>query len=67
MLDHDCLINIIATAARGSVFVSTVILYSMAYDVTDVTNDNNFAPALSARASAVLIDMVRKPSVKQKS
>ena len=36
MLDHCSQISIIASAARRSVYVSAVVLYSLAYDATDV-------------------------------
>ena len=48
MLDHQGQISIPATAARGPIYVSTVISYSLAYDATDVMDDDNLATALSA-------------------
>ena len=54
-----------ATAARGPVFVSAVVSYSLAYDATDVMDNDNLATALEAQIqiSIVLIGMVRKPSI----
>ena len=43
MLDHQGQISISARAGRGPVFVSTVILYSLAYDAADDTADDNLA------------------------
>ena len=65
MLDYLGQISIPATVGRGPVFISTVILYSLAYDATDVMDDNDLATALSAQIqdSAALIGMVRKPLV----
>ena len=65
MLDHQGQISIPAIMARGPVFVSAVILYSLAYDVTDVMDDDNLATALLAhiQISIALIGMVIKPSV----
>ena len=48
MLDHQGQISIPATAARGPVFVSAVVSYSLAYDATDVMDNDNLAPALEA-------------------
>ena len=52
-------------AERGPVFFSTVISYSLAYDATDVMNDNDLATVLSVyiKVSIALMDMVRKLSV----
>ena len=44
MLDHLGQISISATVARGPVYVSTVISYSMAY--ADVMDNDDFASAL---------------------
>ena len=65
MLDHQGQISIPATAARGPVFVSAVVSYSLAYDATDVMDNDNLATALEAQIqiSIVLIGMVRKPSI----
>ena len=56
---------ILAMATKGSVFVSTVVSYSWAYDAVDVMDNDNLATALSAQIqiSIVLIGTVRKPSV----
>mgnify|MGYP006186246423 CR=1 FL=1 len=65
MLDHQGQISIPATVARGPVFVSAVVSYSLAYDAADVMDNDNLATALSVQIqiSLVLIGMVRKPSV----
>ena len=65
MLDHQGQISIPTTAARGPVFVSAVVSYSLAYDATDVMDNDNLATALEAQIqiSIVLIGMVRKPSI----
>ena len=65
MLDHQDQISIPATAARGTVYVSTVVSYSLAYDGTDVMDNNNLATALSVQIqiSIASIGMVIKPSV----
>ena len=64
MLDHQSQINIPTTVARGPVWVSTAILYLLAYDATDVMDNNNLATALLAQIhiSFTLIT-VRKLSV----
>ena len=48
----------------GPILVSAVVLYSLAYDATDVMDNDNLATVLSAQiqVSIVLIGMVRKPS-----
>ena len=65
MLDHWAQISIPATAGRGPVFVITVVSYSLAYDATDVMDNNNVVTALESQIqiSAVLTGMVRKQSV----
>ena len=65
MLDHQGLISIPVTAARGPVYVSAVISYSLAYDTADVMDDDKLETALSAQiqVKVALIGMVRKPSV----
>ena len=52
-------------AAYGPVYVSTVILYSLAYDAIDVMDNNNLATALTAqvKVSIALIGKVRKLSI----
>ena len=64
LLDHQGQIGISATVARGPVYVSTAISYLLAYDATDVMDNDNLATALSAQIqiSIALIDAVRKPS-----
>ena len=66
MLDHQGQISIPVTVARGPVFVSTVISYSLAYNAADVMDNKNLATALKAQIqmSLVLIGTVRKPSIK---
>ena len=49
MLDHQGQINIHTTVARGPVLVSTVVSYSLAYDDTNVMDNDNLATALSAQ------------------
>ena len=65
MLTHQGQICISATVAKGPVYVSTGISYSLANDATDVMGNYNLATALSAQIqmSIVLIVTVRKPSV----
>ena len=41
MLDHRGQISVPTTAARGPVFVSTVVTYSLASDATDVMDNDN--------------------------
>ena len=67
MLDRWGRISIFATVARGQAYVSTVISYSLAYDATDVMDNDNLGTALSAQIqiSIVLIAILRKPSVEQ--
>ena len=48
--------------ARGPVFVSAVVSYSLAYDATDVVDNDNLVTALESQ-SALLIGAVRKPSI----
>ena len=49
MLDHWGQISIPATVARGIVFVSLIILYLLAYNATDVLDNDNIATALLAQ------------------
>ena len=65
MLDHQGQISIPTTAARGPVFVSAVVSYSLAYDATDVMDNDNLATSLEAQIqiTIALIGMVRKPSI----
>ena len=49
MPDHQGQITLPARVVRGPVFVSVIISYSLAYDVSDVTDDNNSATALSVQ------------------
>ena len=65
MLDHQGQISIPATAAMGPVYASAVILCSLAYDSTDVMDNDNFVTAFSAQIqiSITLIGMVRKAAI----
>ena len=65
MLDHQCQISIPAKVARGSIYVSILILYSLAYDTTDVMDYDILTMALSAQVqvSIVLIGIELEPSV----
>ena len=65
MLDHQGQISTPAIVTKRPVYVSTVILYSLTYDVADVMDNNNLATALliQIQISIALIGMVRKPSV----
>ena len=65
MLNHQGQISIPATAARGPVFVSAVVSYSLAYNAAVAMDNDNLATALEAQIqiSMVLIGMVRKPSI----
>ena len=51
--------------ARGPVYVRTVISYSLAYDVTDVMDNDSLATVLTAQiqTNIAMIEKVRKPSV----
>ena len=62
MLNHQGQISIPAIMAREPVYVRTVILYSLTYDATDVTDNDNLVTALSAQIqiSIVLIGMVNR-------
>ena len=61
MPDHQSQISIPVTLTRGQVHVSIVILYSLAYNVADVMDNDNLAIALSAQIqfSIALIGTVR--------
>ena len=50
---------------RGLIFISTVMLSSLAYDAIDVMDDYNFAMAFDdpMQISLALIDNFRKPSI----
>ena len=65
MTNHQGQINIPSTVARGPVFASTVVSYSLAYDAVDVIDNDNLTTALESQIqiSIVLIGMVRKPSI----
>ena len=60
-----CQIILPVTVARGPVFISAVISYSLTYDAVDVTDDDNLATALSAQfqINIMLVSMVQKPLV----
>ena len=51
MLDHQGQISIPATEARGPTCVSTVVSYSLAYDIADVMANDNSATSLSTQDS----------------
>ena len=65
MLDHQGQISIPVTVARGPVFVSAVVFYSLAYDAADVMDSDNLATALAGQIqiSIALIGMDRKSSI----
>ena len=65
MIDDQGQISIPATAARGPVFLSTVISYSLAYDTADVMDSNNLATALESliQISIALIGTVKEQSI----
>ena len=46
MLDHPSQISIPAIVAKGPVYVSAVVSYSLAYDVADVMDNDNHVTAL---------------------
>ena len=50
--------------ARGTVYVSAVVSYSLAYDAMDITDNDNLVTALSAQIqiSIALIGTIRKAS-----
>ena len=63
---HPDLISIPTTVSRRPVYVSAVISYSLAYDGTDVTDNDNLATVLSAQIQiSILIGMVRKWTIEQ--
>ena len=61
MLDNCHQIGINATMARGPLYVSTVISYSLSYDIAIVMDNDNLVTALSTptQISVSLIGMVR--------
>ena len=63
MLHHRGQISISTIMARGPLFVSAVVSYSLAYDATDIMDNDNLVTALEnqIQTSMVLIGMVRKP------
>ena len=65
MIDHQGQIDIPATMARGPVFVSAVVSYSLASDASDVMDNDNLVTALVSQIqiSIAPIGMVRKPSI----
>ena len=65
MSEHDGQIILPATAARVPAFISEVILYSLAYDYDDATDNDNRVTALSAQIqiSKAPIGIVQKLSV----
>ena len=46
MLDHQGQISIPVTAARGLVYIRTVLPFSLVHDATDVMDNDNFATPL---------------------
>ena len=48
-LNHQGQISIPATVAKGPVFISAIISYSLAYNAADVIDNDNLAAALSAQ------------------
>ena len=65
MFDHQGQISIPAKTARGPVFVSAMVSYSLVYDATDVLDNDNLATALETQIqiSIALIETVRKLSI----
>ena len=63
MLDHQGQISIPASAAKGPVYDSTVISYSLAYNAANVMDNNNLATILSTKIqiSIALIGIIREP------
>ena len=49
MLDHQGQINVPVIVAKGPVCVSTVILYTLAFDSTDVMDNDNLVTTLLAK------------------
>ena len=65
MADHQGQIFLFAMMLRGSILISAIIFYSLAYAILDIMDDDNFATALEDQIliSAALIGMVRKSSI----
>ena len=65
MTNHQEQISIPATAASEPVFVSAVVSYSLAYDASDVMDNDNLVTAFESQIwiSIVLTGTVRKPSL----
>ena len=65
MLEHQGQIRIPTIVARGPVFVSSVVSYSLAYDAADVMDNGNLATALEAQIqiSIAMIGTVRRLSI----
>ena len=61
MADHQKQIIVPVKGARGLVFISTVILYSLSHDAIGVMDDENFATGLTAQVqiSIALMGTVR--------
>ena len=61
-MDHQGHIIVPATVARGLLFISAIILYSLAYDAIDIMDDDNFVTLLASQVqvSVALIAMVKK-------
>ena len=65
MPDHQKQIIIPAIMESRPMFMSSVILHSLVYDAINVTDNDNFATALTAKIqiSFALIGRVKKPSI----
>ena len=55
MLDHLGQIAIPATVAKGPVYVSAVVTFSLAYDTFDVMDNGNLANASSAQIQIIIV------------
>ena len=63
MIDHQGQNSIPSTAARGPVLISTVVSYSLAYNTTDVMNNDNLATAVKAQIQISIVPIgIEKPS-----
>ena len=67
MLDHQGQISIPTIVARGPVFVSAVVSYSLTSNATGVVDHDNLITALEAQIhiSIALIGMIRKLSIEK--
>ena len=55
MTNHQGQISIPAIVARGPVFVSTVVLYSLVYDAADVIDNDNLATAFESQIQISIV------------